>query len=586
MSFTIPEDLTGFSREGLADLERLGMAELQSIRASIADPETASDETLDAAETLQASIARVQAEIKVRTDRANRVQALDNVTASTATVEAPPTPDEPNKDVATTVTTVEVAGAPTTVVAANVTHGTDLEKAPIRSVQVADVAPSAPAAELPEDVASQWVIRASSDVPGYTMGTELTMEDLGKAFAARSAGHSAKSIVAGGYAQHGIATIERQYKPEFVMDAASDLAAYKQLENVTKRFNSGEDAVTAGIAWCSPSTVDYSTCNPITATGLWQGPEVLAPRGGIRHNQGLDFADFFNADFALPIPGYNILTEAQVIADTAKTCLTIPCPAFVDDRLNVAALCLTGNILQNRAYPEFVSEFVSGSISAMAHLVNREIINEIVTGSTAVSLATVDPWLTDGTVVSQLLSAVELAVTDLRYFYRTSPTQRFSVVLPLWIKAPMRADFIRRNGFQISDDLADALIDSLFARRGADVQYVYDWQDNFNPGAIPAGLQMGNASVAVTNRPFSFPTSVDFLIYLPGTWVVARNSVIRLDMVYDSTKLATNQVTQLFLEDGYKPMRMCSESRVYTLPICASGSTGVQRAVACADVTP
>ena len=46
-----------------------------------------------------------------------------------------------------------------------------------------------------------------------------------------------------------------------------------------------------------------------------------------------------------------------MIADTAKTCVEIPCPSFVDDRLNVAALCLTSSLLQNRGYPEFTATF-------------------------------------------------------------------------------------------------------------------------------------------------------------------------------------------------------------------------------------
>jgi hypothetical protein len=175
---------------------------------------------------------------------------------------------------------------------------------------------------------------------------------------------------------------------------------------------------------------------------------------------------------------------------------------------------------------------------------------------------------------------------DLRYFYRTGVNQRFDVVLPLWVKAQLRADWVRRNATN-SPDMADSAIDAMFSTRGANVQYVMDWQDAFAPAGLTNTYEeLGATGVAVTNRPFRMPVTVKFLIYLPGTWVVARNSVIRLDMVYDSAKLATNQVTQLFVEDGYKPMRMCVESRAYAVPICPNGSTGVQRAVACADVTP
>lgn len=595
MAFSLPENLQEFSREGLGDLERIALGELKTLKASIADPETATDEQVGQVESLAAAITAIQTEKTAREER------LARLTASDALVAEPEKPvvasaEVPVKDVAVTTATQTVGNTETQIVAATVTHSSELDKAPQRSVQLSDVAPLAPAPELPEDTASQWVIRAAIDSSHkrgaeVRMGAEITMEQVGEIFADRSIGLTGNKALAasGGFMQTPIAQIERQYKPEFVLGGTDDLSTYKQLEKVSQAFNTGEDSVLAGIAWCAPSPVDFSTCNPIAIDGLLGAPEVLAPRGGIRHNQGLAFSDFFGGDFTLPITGYNILTEAQVISDTAKTCFTIPCPPFVDDRLNVAALCLTGNILQNRAYPEFVSEFTRGATAAMAHLVNREIIAEIVTGSTAVNLTTVDPWASDGSVVSQVLSAVELAVMDLRYFYRTSLNQRVTIVLPAWLRAPMRADWIRRNGFQNSDDLADAAISAMFSLRGADVQWVMDFQDGFAPtngaGAIIAGQQLGTTGQAVTNRPFTFPTSVSFLAYLPGTWVIARNSVIRLDMVYDSTKLATNQVTQLFVEDGYKPMRMCTESRYYTVPICANGSTGVQRAVTCTDVT-
>jgi hypothetical protein len=595
MPFAIPDDLKQFSAEGLADLVRIANDELVTLRASVADPTQVDEPTLARAEELASFLTAAEAVDKDRADRAARFAATQPVVAAVVepVIEPVASATEPVKDTSATTTAPTTAGEAGTVVAATVTHSSDTQAAPIRSVQVDQVAPNAPAVPLEQDEPSKWVIRAAADGGAKRMGEELSWEDLGKVFSARSVGYSSNAgaiRASGGYSQTPIAQIERVYKPEYVFDGGTDLDAYKRLDKISADFNNGTDSVTAGIAWCAPSPVDYSTCNPIQAEGLLQSPEILAPRGGVRHNQGLAFSDFFGGDFVLPITGYNILTETQVIADTAKTCFTIPCPPFVDDRLNVAALCLTGNILQNRAYPEFVAEFTRGATAAMAHLVNREIINEIVTGSTAVNLSTVDPWITDGSVVSQVLSAVELAVMDLRYFYRAGVNQRVSIVLPLWLKATMRADWIRRNGFQNSDDLADAAISAMFALRGADVQFVMDFQDGFNPtngaGAIIAGQQLGSTGQAVTNRPWTFPTSVSFLAYLPGTWVVARNNVIRLDMVYDSTKLATNQVTQLFVEDGYKPMRMCTESRYYTVPICANGSTGVQRAVACADVTP
>lgn len=587
MPFTPPnkDDLKGYSAAGLGDLRQHAEHELNALRASVTR-ETVTDDQLDEMEGLRTFIASADEELAARDSRGSRfdqtqppakpepVEEPEPVTASTE----PQFDANGDKNVADTTATSSVAGTETAIVEATVTAAGATGTVARRSVQVADVAPLAPQPEIPEGDTAGYTIIAAADIANIPTGTTLDWGGVGKAFEERVRAYPGVSKTgARTRMQHPLARIRRDFPDaQVIFEGDGHEAAYTKLRDTADSFNKG---LVAANGWCAPSEPDYSICNPISADGLLNVPEQILRRGGLIHNRGLDFGDFFGDDFVLPIPGFNILTEAQVIADTAKTCVEIPCPAFVDDRLNVAALCLTSSLLQNRGYPEFVSEFVRGATAAMAHLVNREVINAIATGSTAVVLSAVDPWVSDGTFYSNLLSAVEFAVKDMRYIYRAPMGQRFSVVLPYWALAAMRADYIRQNA-RVTDDLADAMIAAQFSARGADVQWVYDWQDAFNPGAIAATNQMGNAT-----PPFNYPTTTQFLIFLPGTWVLGRQDVIRLDTVYDSTNLAQNLVTQLFMEDGFIPMRMCQHSRLYTIPTCANGSTGVQRAVTCTDVT-
>ena len=103
---------------------------------------------------------------------------------------------------------------------------------------------------------------------------------------------------------------------------------------------------------------------------------------------------------------------------------------------------------------------------------------------------------------------------------------------------------------------------------------VHDWQDAF-------------ANCAASGSPGSdtplgaLPTSLSFLVYPAGTWVRAVSDVITLNSVYDSTLLATNQVTHLFTETGWAMVRMCPLSRVYSVSICPNGQTGLQRDIDC-----
>jgi hypothetical protein len=596
MQFPKRDDLKTFSVAGINDFINKATEELGTLTAS-ATPETVTDEQLSRMEEINEFLTASTAELTERDEKAKRFTAA-SVIPAVPVAEAPAvvaSTDTEVKDVAQTTPTPVVANTESAVVAATVTPA---EHAVVEAPSLAEIAATSPNAEIPTGSTQGFSIIASADTAIAPQGSVIDYGKLAAIFEEKAQPHQGMARTGGEYrSRTPLGLIRRDFTDSAVLLASdTDQGKYNKLMELGNSENKeilnrvAGDAITAAVGWCAPSETDYSICSPITTDGLLRLPEVAIRRGGLRHTQGLDFSSFFGNDFTLPITGYNILTEAQVISDTAKTCIEIPCPEFVDDRLNVAALCLTGSLLQNRGYPEFVSTFVQGSIAAMAHLVNREVINEIVAGSTVVALGTVDPWVSDGSVLSQFMAAVEMAVMDARYNLRTSQTQTFTGFLPFWFRAQLRADYQRQNA-RVSDDLANSVIDSMLTTRGYSPQWVYGYLDAFNPadlapttgiaGTVPAANQAGNATPIL-----SLPFEVNFTLFLPGTWLLGRADVIRLELVYDSTNLAQNQVTQLFMEDGFKPMRMCPLSRVYTVNICPNGSTGVQREVTCTDVTP
>lgn len=565
--FVIPEDLSVFSVEGLQDLRRVAAQERDSLRAS-ATPETVTDEQLDRLEALSTFIASADEEIGGRQARVDRFNA---------TAPAPAPEPEPSGD-GQPAPSPEPAPEPT----ASITEpgdgaddGGDGEPAPEPTTtpapQRVGVAAMATGTDLPDAPAAPFgehTIVAAADIPGFVTGSELnSWDDVARAFIARTRSYGNKSRTP---TQHSVAEIQRQFGDQFsftAMDSRNPEIVAQKLKHVTDESRLDGGSLVAANGWCSPSENLYTTCNQIGTDGMYSAPEVSAPRGGINHNQGIEFDTVFGDG-----TGFNILTEDQVISGEVKTCVEIPCPPFVDDRLKIGALCLTGSILQNRTYPEFVSEFVQGAIAVQAHNVNRQIIADVVAGSTAVDLTASAPWATDGSAVSQTLSAVEHAILDIKYRLRLPQSSTLEVVLPYWILAQYRADVSRRNASPTEFAAADAMLAGWFAMRGARAQYVYDWQDAF----ADAGVGFGADSPLLTT-----PTSVDFLVYPAGTWVVARLDVIRLDSVYDSVNLPQNLVTQLFVEDGFAAMRMCPLSRVYTVPICPSGKTTAQGVLTC-----
>jgi len=576
MAFQIPEDLSQFSVSGLHDLKKQADTEYNSLVASVT-AETITDEELDTLEALQEfRQITVGEELKGRESRRDRFSAV-----TTATPEPEPEPE---------ATTPEEPAATDAVVASS----------GVIDVKLSDIVDKAPAPDMPQQTRPVYsTLVAAAGVPNYEAGTRLnTMLDVAKAFEARSSSHHAMRRPTGGKGEvhtFPVAQLVRDYPDEFsVQGDETDYAKLLQVAD-EKRLPGGSllrsvemrrkeieatepsrDSLVAAAGWCAPSETDYSICLQITTDGLADFPEVQARRGGIRHNTGIEFDSIFGGGNCAAPSGFFDLTEAQVAAGTTKTCLEIPCPSFVDTRLGVTGLCLTGNILSIRGYPEFTATFTRGAIAASAHQVNREQIADVIADSTAVNLTGSQPWTSDASVVSQVMSALEMAIVDIKYRLRLQQSATLEVIMPFWILAQMRADWIRRNavgGWSDAVMVADSMISEGFARRGARVQYVYDWQDAF---ATCAATGLGS------DTPISaLPSSLQFIVYPAGTWVRAVSDVITLNSVYDSTKLATNQVTHLFTETGWAMIRMCPLSRVYTVNICANGSTGVQRAVTC-----
>jgi hypothetical protein len=570
--FEVPSDLATFSASDLADLIVAARVDYKKLKDTVT-PSTVSDEQLGQLKTLQAfAMVDGPAELAARERRAAEFSALDE---KKETEEPTERVEDAKQEVKETLT----ASSSADVVVPKLSDVIDNKD---RKDVVRDLAPSARQGYA--------TLVAAADVPNVAAGSKFdSLLDVAKAFESRSAGFSRSSGgTASGPVHYPVAVLRRDYPVEFSVDgddgdyaklvAVADearLPGGSLLKSADLRRQELEaegvpNALVAAAGWCAPSETDYSVCLQITTDGLADFPEVLARRGGIRHTTGIEFDTIFGAG-----TGFFDLTEAQVAAGTVKTCLEIPCPSFVDDRLGVTGLCLTGNILSIRGYPEFTALFTRGALAASAHQINREQIADVVAGSTPINLTGVAPWASDGSVVSQVLSAVEMAALDIKYRLRMQRSATLEVIFPFWLLGQMRADWIRRNGGDYANTLtlADSAINSALSARGVRAQWVYDWQDAF---ANSAATGMGG-DTPVSN----LPTTLQFLMYPAGTWVRAVSDVITLNSVYDSTKLATNQVTHLFTETGWAMIKMCPVSRVYTIPICANGSTGVQRAVTC-----
>jgi hypothetical protein len=454
---------------------------------------------------------------------------------------------------------------------------------------------------LPPEVNRSRTItmHASTDVPGrFTTGQEIaTFGDAVRALSSHLDRYSAvrheeirngrkvdaETLVLsedgtaryrmGSFTRHGGVEFIREFPAELRVPEGQEGFSVAQFAASERRLPGGSliesmrmavkagRPITAAAGWCAPSEPIYDLCELSTLDGILDVPELQTDRGGwqIPTGGGPNFATVWNG---IGNSGTTHITEEGVISETTKYCFDIPCPGFTDVRLGVDYFCLTGSLLQRRGYPEVVQWFGSQAMIALPHKINMGFIAAIVAASGVATTIPADPSGDDA--ISGLLAAVDLAIADAKYRNRMSFNGTLEVVLPMWVLVQLRAAGSRRNGVDLVG-LTDAQIVEWFAIRKAVPRFVYDWQDAFS------GLATGPGGA---NPLTALPLTVQFLVYPAGTWVKAVQNVVSLDTVYDSTKLATNEYTALFVEDGWAALQMCPLSRLYTAPVDPSGVVG------------
>lgn len=467
--------------------------------------------------------------------------------------------------------------------------------APSVAAVAARTTPAAVADQVP--VMTPAVILAGANNADYATGTELDWNKVGSLVEKRFLQYNAANGM-GSARRDPIAQFKLEYPAELtasgglnddatpIIDFASSekrlpggsLLASLDIKRRAAASAGAPNALTAaGAGWCAPSEVIYDLCELESSDGLLDIPEINVSRGGIKYTTGPDFSAIYSGS------GYFHYTEASVIAGVTKPTMSVPCPSFTDTRLEADGLAIQADLLQLRGYPELIARFVRGAMVAHTHKINQFMINALVTGSTALALpsgvASHTPgagttWYTDHSVVSTLLSALDVAITDYKYRQRMQLQSTLEVVLPFWVQSWIRADVTRR-AFYDGDNGVDQFAVTMqkmqdwLSIRGARVQWVYDWQDAFYWAAYPTGApsqwQQFGTDPTSNNFVQDWPHTLQMLVYAAGTWVRGNADIITLDTVYDSTLLAQNKTTQLFTEQGILAAKTCFDSRVYTI---------------------
>jgi hypothetical protein len=395
-------------------------------------------------------------------------------------------------------------------------------------------------------------ITASADVPGFATGASLDgMDEVAQALMNRARGfapfneRAAKQVntQSGGepvLQKFSVASLGLNFPEALVADGkgSNDYAAVKAaFKSSEDRFS--DDVITAA-GWCAPSENVYSFLAGYVIDGLVTVPEVSAPRGGLNMTTG-------PARGAVDDHGW-IQTEAQAIAETTKPLETIVCPTFTDYRLDAIGYGWTIPFLTEKAYPELVADALRFSAVLYAHKVNKKVITDIETLSTANTIDALGAAFTDA------LEALSVIAVRERRKWHVGVNTVMEVKLPEYAKEVFRSDISRRTAVAV-DAVTDEQINAHFTARKLAVEYVADWQD-----------------LSGTNS--TLPANFKAIVYPAGTFIKAVEDVVNLSAVYDAANLVKNNYTGVFFEQGLKVIRAGFGSSVITVPNANAGRSG------------
>lgn len=369
-------------------------------------------------------------------------------------------------------------------------------KAPSASaVRARTVQPEAPKAK------PEMVITAAADIPGVTSGSALSMASVANAMQSKA------RTLSNGSGYIPIATIDLGIENKTSNDVGHNI---ELLDRVSK------PSVLTAAGWCAPSNNLYELFSIDAADGLFNLPTIQITRGG------LNVPEFFYIDDAASAQ-WRWTEEDQGNPQATKPCFQIPCPEFTDYRLEAYGICLTNGNLTDRAFPELTQRFVDLTINKHLHYMSEKMLQQLFSSATPVT-----PSSVGSSASGSILNAVDLYVAAYRSIYRMSTNAVLEMVLPLWAKNLIRADFALRSASGYSN-VTDAQIDEHFAVRGVRPQYVHDW---YPIGSIPT----------------QWPSGFTFFLFPSGGYVWGDGGTIDLGVVRDSVLNATNDYTAAWTE--------------------------------------
>jgi len=563
---SLPADLTSLDDEELAQLEQDATAEFDAhVDSNEGDPDARLARATELADYIDAVRTEQGTRAEAAAQRDQQAQALrDRVRPPQAEGDEDGTEGEGTAEV---VEGEPVGVTASTTVIADRTSATSalLSGAPVPQAtrklnpNLSDIKRNAPKVDGTAR-RRESVLVASAEIPNVSQGSRLPdMDALVAAMMGRARALPDAHAGVDRTPWYPVASMQLDHR--FMLDMR---ATPEEVNEVLTAAADVEALVAAG-GWCAPSEISYDFYNIVCEDGMIDLPTVGINRGGMRWPTSASYGDIVNNFWT-----WNETQDVAAVTGTGqsgtKVCYRVPCPSFNEERLRCDGFCLTVGNLMSDAFPELIANHTRLLFAGHAHRMNTLRIQALL--NAACTIEVTGHGVAGAGVVAPVLSSLELSAIDMREKYRMCEDAVLEVVLPRWLRGAMRADLRRRTGIDLLE-VADARLMNMLDLLNIRVQWVTDWQ--IGTTGLPGG----------TTPVVTWPTSVQFMMWPAGTFVLGRGLQLNLGVIRDSVLNATNDFTAEWMEECWLLACVGHEARTGTIAICADGTTGAADLTAC-----
>jgi hypothetical protein len=237
-----------------------------------------------------------------------------------------------------------------------------------------------------------------------------------------------------------------------------------------------------------------------------------------------------------------------------KACRIVDCATWTDTFIGIISHCLEVGNLNARTWPEGVALENDNLMAGWASTAEVRLLNRIKALSINVTSAHVY------NAVHDFVYGIARAKASLRYNLRAELGATFTALIPEFVIELMQSDLAAQS---VNEEryASQARIEGYLQALGVNVVWVKD---------VPTGVTAFGAESA--GAIDNFPTTVQYALYLNGTFLHLDGGSLELGLVRDSTLNETNDY-QLFGESFENVARIgpAQAARWITATICPTG---------------